>query len=115
MRTPAVALLHVCAQQGTPPPPANVSVHVTPTPGTTLVKWQDSSRCVATFIIERSTEKDGTYQRVNGVDTVWLSFIHAGGPAARAPGCYRVRTKDYWDAVSAPSPAACTPAFLPGE
>eukprot|EP01045_Picozoa_sp_COSAG04_P001115 COSAG04_NODE_34_length_34523_cov_40.302446_29_plen_589_part_00 len=110
MRTPAVALLHVCAQQGTPPPPVNVSVHVTPTPGTVLVKWQDSSRCVATFIIERSTEKDGTYQRVNGVDTVWLSFIHASGPAARGPGCYRVRTKDYWGAVSAPSPAACTPA-----
>ena len=114
MRTPAVALLHVCAQQGTPPPPANVSAHVTPTPGTTLVKWQDSSRCVATFIIERSAEKDGTYQRVNVADTVWLSFIHAGGPAARGPGCYRVRTKDYWGAVSAPSPAACTPAFPSG-
>ena len=64
-------------------------MHVTPTPGTVLVKWQDSSRCVATFIIERSTEKDGTYERVNGADTVWLSLLTPNGaavPEAGSPG-----------------------------
>ena len=52
MATPSVALLHVCgAPSGgaaVPSPPSNVTMHITLTPGSVIVRWNDDQRCVKT-------------------------------------------------------------------
>ena len=70
MRTPSVALLHICTTIRTGAPATSVKLHRTTTPGTTVVSWkeieEDAGRCIAKYIVEigpdpaaRSTGTEG--------------------------------------------------------
>ena len=108
MATPSVALLHVCGAPisgaAVPIPPNNVSMHITPTPGSVIVRWNDDQRCVKTYIVEYNS--DSMFSRANPQDTIWRSFVHAAKGAC-VHCCYRVSTVDYWGTVSKPSKPVC--------
>lgn len=101
MRTPSVALVHVCSSIREGSPPTAPRLRKTTTPGTTVVRWSellpDSGRCVAKYIVQQGPSPTGRsptccnnagwqdgFRPVNDPDpmgfgggTIFNSFIHA--------------------------------------
>ena len=94
LRTPSVALLHICTSVRTGAPATSVKLHRTTTPGTTIVTWkeleEDAGRCIAKYIVEigpnplllanTTTADAGAAAGAGGRDTT-------GSPAGRGGGC----------------------------
>ena len=63
MRTPSVALVHVCSTTREGAPTTAPTLHKTTTPGTTVVRWSemlpDSGRCIAKYIVQQGPNPAG--------------------------------------------------------
>ena len=102
MRTPSVALVHVCGSVREGAPTTTPRLHKTTTPGTTIVRWSellpDSGRCIAKYIVEEGPNPAGGspdccnnegsqdgFRPLNDPDptgfgggTIFNGYIHAG-------------------------------------
>lgn len=62
-----------------------------------------------TYVVEASVDSGPFAQLVGtGQSLIATAWLHGHGQSERKrKRCYRVRAKDYWGAVSAPSSPAC--------